>query len=430
MELAEPASMRVASPFSVYRLTAIAVVMCCLLSLAEGLIPQLEMTVFGGRVLVSNAVIKVFLLGLALFGCLLKPSLELFELPKVIWIVCLGYLVIDSAYLVLERGVPISDLLLSYNSYYLILFVGIMLVEFRGVVQERTVVLAIGCLLAVCAPVALLQHFLSTPLLHTESKDGSFLIMDWNFFGETRAFSFFNSALNLGIFSAWCGSLGVALFRTKRVKGFLIFFVSALTCYATLTRLCYVIFACASVQAGILTFGKKPTRGKWQPIVYFALGVATILAGLSMFFGDTTDFQNASSLINRMDEWTYYLDVIFRAPFADKLLGMGVFQSGKADKLLPLVIDSTPLALVLHIGVVGLILFSLLILKMLIYLRKEAINTGNTVFIAAASLWSTILCAGTFNIIFSLYGAVFAISILTSRSPVEEYGTATLRRRT
>jgi hypothetical protein len=49
---------------------------------------------------------------------------------------------------------------------------------------------------------------------------------------------------------------------------------------------------------------------------------------------------------------------------------------------------------------------------MWIYLRREAVATEQPFIIAAASLWATIACAGTFNIVFGSFGAVFALAIL------------------
>jgi hypothetical protein len=187
-----------------------------------------------------------------------------------------------------------------------------------------------------------------------------------------------------------------------------------LACYTTLTRLCYLIFVGAAASSLVFTFGKKPSRGSWLPLLWFFLGLSTILVGLnSVSSADAGSLQDAGSLLERLDQWAYFSDLFLHSSLVYQLFGLGLVQSESLRSSYGgMVIDNSLLALLLHVGVVGLALFGTLLTKMWIYLRREAVITQQPFIIAAASLWAAITCAGTFNIVFGFFGAIFGLAIL------------------
>jgi hypothetical protein len=168
----------------------------------------------------------------------------------------------------------------------------------------------------------------------------------------------------------------------------------------------------------VLTFGKKPTRGRWHPIVYCAVGILTVMVGVYSFLsGETSNLQDTSTLVERIGQWVYYANLISQASLADKSFGLGIVQMKKIVPVFPMVIDNVPLALILHIGVVGLIFVGALMVRMWHYVRREALLTQQPFLIAAASLWATLACAGIFNIVFNSFGIVFALTVLCEKGP-------------
>lgn len=394
------------------RAVAFCALVCCLASLVSGLIPQLEMSLLGGSFIVGNSIVKGSLFIFLLLGCLLNPSIRSERYLTITWLAFVLFLICEIGYLSLAYGVPLTSILGSYNAMYLVSLVGIPFLVFKIDVSEKVIVRAVVLTLLVCAVIGLAQYISNQPLLHTESADGAFVVASWNFFGRVRAFSLFDSALEYGIFCALCGALGVALLKRHRMAGVLLLAVSAFACYTTLTRLCYLVFGCACIYAFILTFGKRLTRGLWQPLLFLLFGIGAMVAGLSTnALGSPNGLQDASSLFERIEEWTYGYGLISNASLSHKLMGMGITQNANFSKL-PVIIDSSPLALVLHIGFAGLFLFTLYSIFGWLYLRREAITNKQPFVIAAASLWSTLLCAGLFSIIFSSFGAVFTMAIL------------------
>jgi hypothetical protein len=398
------------------RLVAFSASICCIVSLVSGLIPQIELSIFGGNFIIGNALVKGLLLACLATSCFLNPSLKLKGSLIVAWSLLALFLLFEVGYLSLASDISLDNILGSYNALYLLPLIGVPFLLFGLDISEKTIVRTIVLVFFLCAAVGLAQYLTAQPILHTESTDGNFVVSSWNFNGQVRAFSFFASSLEYGIFCSFCGALGVALLKYHRINGLLLLAASALACYTTLTRLCYLLFVCACVYALILSFGKKPGRGLWQPVFFFALGIVTIVVGVSSVArGNASGLQDASSLLDRIEEWTYGYGLLRQASLSQQLFGMGLTQNGQFSDL-PIIIDSSPLALLLHIGFVGLLLFTVYSAYAWNYLRREAIANQQPFVIAAASLWSTILCAGTFNIIFSSFGAVFALAILSQKS--------------
>ncbi len=400
---------------SIFRLVTYVVLALCLLLLVDAVIPQLQLLLFR-QIVVSNAIVKGALLTIVAIGSLFHPKLRFASLPIVAWSMCVCYLIADILHLVLSRGMTISDVVLSYNGYYSLLLLGPALLVFRDAIPERYIVGSLIAGFLVCTAFGVAQHFTGQPILYTNSPDGTFEVQSAIFFGEVRAFSLFTSAMNFGMFCALCGALAVALFRSMPVKSSLLFLTAALACYTTLTRLSYVVFGCACTYAMVITFGKKPARGRWQPLLYCVLGIATVIAGLYSFAsGDTSNLQDTSSLMERLGQWAYYSNVISQSSLAEKIFGLGIVQMTKIVPRFPMVIDNVPLALILHVGLTGLVLFAILMFKMWIYIRRESLATEQPFLIAAASLWATLACAGIFNIVFSSFGIVFALCVLCEK---------------
>ncbi len=401
---------------SIYRLIAFVVFIICLLSLLDAAIPQLQLLLLGHVLAGGNSIVKITLLLAVTLGTSLFPRIRGAELPLRLWLICIVYLMADVPHLIQSRGMTLGDVFLSYNAYYLLL-IGPALLAFRGALPERVTIRYTLLAFWVCAAIGLAQYATNRPILQTETADGSFTVVSWEFFDQVRAFSLFTSSMNFGIFCGLCGALGVALYRNQRVKGAFVFIVSAIACYITLTRLSYLIFICVCTYALVLTFGKKPGRGLYYPLLYFALGMLTIAIGLGFSVGDTNNLRDPGSLISRIEQWGFYYELLLHTSVTDLLFGLGIVQNEKILPLFPMVIDNTPLALVLHIGFVGLALFGTLMVKMWLYLRREALTSRQPFMIAAASLWASLACAGIFNIVFSSVGTVFALAILCAKAP-------------
>jgi hypothetical protein len=405
---------------SEYRVLAFLATTLCFVALVDASIQQFQMFLFGGQILVGNSLTKTALLVAVAVGCVLHPKVKISAVPWLAWALCIGYLIVEVIHLTINCGMSLGDALFSYYNYYCLFLIGPALLIFRGAVSQRTLVRCSVFIFAVCAILAAAQHLTASPILYTESLDGSFKVPSWMFADQLRAFSLFGSALEFGLFCAFSGALGIALARTMPIRGALLTIASALASYTTLTRLCYLIFFGTIASSLIFTFGKRPSRGSWLPFLWFLLGLTTILVGLnSVGSTDAGSLQDAGSLLERLNQWVYFSDLFLHSSLVYQLFGLGLVQSESLLSSYGMVIDNTLLALLLHLGVVGLALFGTLLIRMWIYLRREAVATEQPFVIAAASLWAAITCAGTFNIVFGFFGAIFALAILCNSR--EEY---------
>ncbi len=405
---------------SPYSMLSVLALLLCFLLLVDGAIQQLQMSFSGGRVLIGNIEIKIAFLATVALGCIAHPTIKSSKLPLYSWLLCNALLVVDIAYLLVARGLSLESIFFSYWGYYLLLLLGPAAAVFRGTIPEKLITRCVLTLFLVSAVLGAAQYLTVQPILHTESVDGSFYVTSWAFFDQIRAFSLFTSSMNFGLFCSLTGALGIGVSRQRPLGGSLLTLVAALACFTTLTRLCYLVFGCACTYALILTYGKKATRGLWAPLVFFALGICTILAGLFSLVGGNSNLGDSASLIDRLEQWAYYSDLLMHSSWVSRLLGLGIVQNDRVLPLFPMVIDSMPLALVLHIGLVGFVIFGILLVKMWLYLRREALSTQQPFIIAAASVWATFLCAGTFNILFNMLGTLFVLVLLCKKATLRQ----------
>jgi hypothetical protein len=405
---------------SEYRALALLASGLCFVAVVNALVPQVQMFLTGGQTFFGDSVIKTALLVAVTMGCLLRPRVNIATLPWLAWLLCIGYLIIEVIHLTINCGLSLGETVFSYYNYYCLFLIGPALLIFRGAVSQRVLVRCSVYILAVCAMLGAAQHLTQSPIVYTENLSGSFNVPSWIFGGQVRAFTLFGSSLEFGMFCAFSGALGIALARKMPIRGAILAIASALACYTTLTRLCYLIFVGASASSLVFTFGKKPSRGSWLPLLWFLLGLSTILVGLrSASSADAGTLQDAGSLLERLNQWASFSDLFLHSSLVYQLFGLGIVQDENIRLNYGMVIDNTLLALLLHIGVVGLVLFGTLLTKMWIYLRREAVVTRQPFIIAAASLWAAITCAGTFNIVFGVFGAIFGLAILCNSR--EEY---------
>jgi hypothetical protein len=395
---------------------SLAAAVSCLFSIVDGALPQLQMHLFAGEILI-NVFAKGALWSCLALGAFLRPRIDLAGFPLSIWKLFVAYLVCEIGYLFWDLNLPLSTILHSFIGYYSMYLIAPAVLLFRSNVPGRVAIRWTVSLFLPCAAIGIAQNLTGRPLLYTASADMRFQIMSWDFFGEVRAFSLFSSGLFFGLFCSLCGALGIALSRTRPLRGAGLVVLSGVACYTTLTRNSYLIFFFACIYSALVTFGHKPRRGLWAPTLFFVLGLAVLFAGLKSYDdANATTIQSSYSLIERASSWTYYAQQFARASTLHQAFGLGLYPDDHDSEVLPLPVDNIPLAVTLHIGIVGLILFSALLIKMWLYLRQRALEGRSPIVVAAASFWATLATAGIFNSVFPLFGAVFCLAVICERA--------------
>jgi hypothetical protein len=413
------------SPFGI--LGVFAMLVCVI----NCVLPEFEMLVLGGRVPIPQAIIKVGCFTFLGVLMVIYGKFDLTGFPTTIWVATVLYLVLDFPFIwFIQRKEP-GEALLAYNAYYCPLIFAPIVTVLRGKVSPRAALLILLGTLAASSTLGWAQFIMQDPIVKLASADGNFRIFasQWMQGGErsTRAMSFFGNAQEFGSFLVLVACIGIGMCRERGGwrKGITVFLFASATCYTTLTRAAFVQLGMASVAALIFTFGKKPSRMLWQPILALVLGLLIAFSGyskkISNQISDKKSLADDSSLQQRLMQWGIYTSQLQHSTTTQQLFGLGFCQAD-APAMIPLkeewnlvLVDNLYLALVLHIGLVGAALMLGLLWAMWTFIRHEAIQHPTPVMIGIASFWSTVLMTGMFNIQAANYGFWFLIAVILSR---------------
>jgi hypothetical protein len=396
----------------------------------DGAIPQAQMLLFSGRIIIPAITFKVLLFLLLVFSLLmhfLRSGTVILPTGLVLsYYLFVTYLIIH--FLVLIEEYPPDYLLFSYNSYYFFLLALplAVYVKVRAILVEKWFVIISIPIIAL----GMVQYLSNSPILPVASVDQSFKVYVIDYYGKTRAFSLFNSGLNYGHFLSIAGGLCVVrMVRSRklgRLKNFAIFAVEVFACYTTLTRNLYVEFT-FTVCAALLLSRQRRTENylplsnalKYLPVIYgaAALLLVTGTQAIMLYVGGTSLLLKQESLLMRYMEWKYYFPLWTGQGLKTLLFGVGLIQNERFPVTEEVLLDNTFLAIGLHIGLIGVVLWFIFmwgLWKHLLAIWKRM--PDNAILIAFIALWSTWISSGIYNINFSLYSILALIMLSIYRT--------------
>lgn len=414
------------------------------LLLVEGVLPQAQMLLFSGNIPVKSVVLKLLLLALVaaffLLHILRSSNVVCVRRLAIPYLVFLAYLVLH--FTLLREEYPADYLLQSYNTYYFFL----LLLPFAPFlsVEARTFS---RLLMLISAPLLLLgfaQYLGNSPILPVASADRYFSVFSPEYYGKARAFSLFNSGLNYGHFLALLAAFLLChLIRARRRAWFFLvpaLVAVALACYTTLTRNLYIEFAFTLLTALLLMrrqkFNPSSLRYRLLVAVPFLYGITAsvilfVMPLLELLSGSGALLLKQDSLVIRVQAWLYYLPLWIGSGLKTLLFGVGLIQHERFPLTENVVIDNSFLAIGLHIGVVGLLLWFILMWKLWSYLLTiQGRMPDNMPVAAMTALWSTWISSGLFNNNFILYAILFTMAfplyLSARRKAFTESGTPAL----
>lgn len=389
--------------------------------LIDGALPQAQIAIFSGRVLIQNIILKLLLTICLSMGFLAFT----YKTGSIIWhkILSLPYLLFITyltIHLLLFRGnYSLDYLLFSYNAYYYF----ILIIPFASYILltsgyfNRWLLVSSIPLLAI----GYSQYWLKAALLPLKSDEGYFQVISWEYYDRIRAFSLFSSGLAYGHFLALLGAL-IMIFMVRsrhvyRMAAILFFAIVVFACYTTFTRNIYIEFVFTVFTAFVLTrnadarMGPSGITGKllvFMPVIYGIAAAAVVYAGQLYLLTTTRDslVVKDDSLKMRLLEWAYYFPLWTRNGLQQLLFGTGLIQGSRIsvdDAFVP-DIDNSFLAVGVHIGLIGLLLWMFFMWEtwkwLLHFVRKDP---DNSAVLAIAAFWSTWVSSGLFNSTLSLY---------------------------
>lgn len=399
------------------------------LIIIDGAIPQLEMFLSGGRVPIPTLIIKAGLLGLAILSAIIGRRLKSDLIPIGAWTAFAAYLVLDLPHLMAQH-LSIFVVLSEYYGYYslvlLLPFVSAMSSKMKT--REMTQVLMIT--FWICAAIGLAQHITNSPLLYTKSSDGAFEVISWTLYGTQliRIFSLFVYSINFGLFCTFIGAIGLYLYLLERKSwhGLLIYIISGLCCYYTLTRVVYLVFLIGTIAVLSLRYGKTAKTVRYCPLLGLSVGALLAYGGTS-FLDRGEGISNNLSLLQRIAQFAYYWSVYMAGNVWQKFLGLGYVQDSRVNGEETYPIDNLFLALLLHVGLIGLILFLSLFWAIFQRISAAAKNEPSALKVGVCAVWCSFLAISLFDISVAFFPSCVMLLVL-AREPKSPHLPAVLEK--
>lgn len=402
------------------RLLGIGCIVLWLLLLTDGVLPQIQMYLFGGRLVVPSVILKVLLLVSLAAAVPLNPAARI---PRGIfwaWLAFASYLALIAIIFQYRFDYSLGDVLTTYSGYYYFILIAPLFFYLESAVSEKRMVRWLLVVLVPLAALGILQQVLNDPILPTRSRDGLFVVNQWRWFGFTRGFSLTSSGAQFGHYLSLVAAVSTVLLFRKRtasraVGGFFLVLTLVAT-FATLTRGAYLevlltILTAAALCRWPLMVGR---RVRMLSVAYGILGMVLIVTASTVMVSDSDEqtlFGSRSSQI-RTERWADYLGETVIADLPTLLTGTGIVQTREiADRLL--VIDNTLIAVFVHIGVVGLVLWAALMWQIWSFVAARLrVHPHHVLMVAVAAAMSVWLFRGMIRLAFTYYSLLPLLVIL------------------
>jgi hypothetical protein len=371
--------------------------------IVNGVFPQFEMALLGGRAPISPAVVKagvlfIFMLVFFFRAGRMRANQRLVTAA----LIFAAYLFFDMLHLYFDLGIKLSDVLLGYNVYYTPIFIAVIgaLIPLR--IPERYVM---GMMLFFAVPCAILggaQVLLNKSFVRTESTDGNFTVPVFgDGAGGIRAFSLFNEPQHHGLFFVFITAFLIALCRRRKYRYLAIPLIpiSLAECLAANSRTQLAGLGWGILAALVLTFWRRPDRIRWLPGLAALSAIPLIF--LALTFGSTSaqgTVNRTQSLYERLDAWTYYINILKSIGMNQLLFGLGWVQNGKLETINTTIpMDDLYITITIHIGLIGLACYLVFAWSIWRELLKSVEREPSYLQIAVAATYSTFFLMGVFN---------------------------------
>lgn len=385
----------------VLHVLAPATLLFTLLIIIDSLLPQIEMFITHGNIPVPMSVVKLILVLCAFLAWAVRSRIDLSWFALSPWMAFVVYLVFDIPHL-LGQNLSLFKVLSAYYGYYSLVFLLPVLGAVSRTIRSQTVLNVLFVSFAFCAALGILQRLTDSPIVYPMSNDGSFAVITWRFFAthEIRIFSFFVYSVNFGLFCTLVGSAALhqALHRRHTARGVIIYCTAALCSYLTLTRVVYLAFLLGTVCVFVLRYVHSLRILRAIPGVGFLLGLVVAYGGALGWFGSGSGIGDNVSLIMRVEQFVYYWNMFMSGDLGQRLLGIGYVQDTNVNGEAIYPIDNLFMALLLHIGIVGMVLLLFLFWMLWNRLSYAAMRQQHSLTAGVCGVWAAYLAISVFDI--------------------------------
>jgi hypothetical protein len=387
--------------------------------IVNGMIPQLEMLLFNGNIKIRVTIIKVLLLTVCILLSFLTSNRKIKkQLPIIVsWFMLVVYL----SLITILNNSEMAQFLTSILSLYFFIVIIPVFICLQGFIDEKYATRLLTFLFLVLSILGIFQFLLKDPLLPVVSNDSIFKIYSWdNFDNQVRAFSLFDSGYSFGHFIAFMGAVFVFLPMHKSKK-ILLLCIVAFSGYSTMTRNTYLEIISVLISALII---KRTYKSKIAP--YILLIVNGVFGYLIMRYADAissmftksyanTGLMSTSSYATRVFEWSKIMN-----DWLNKDILTMLFGTGRTQGYGYLWVDNMYLAIGAQFGIIGAIIFAVLLISITKYIFKEARERQTPLSMSISAFWTSITLISFFNISLPQYILFFILMLLINSNLVEK----------
>ena len=386
-----------------------------MLIIVDGAVPQLEMLISGGRVPVPTLILKAGLVILMVLSAALGRHFTAELIPTGAWLAFAIYLVLDVPHL-LTQHISLFVILSGYYGYYSLILLLPLVGALASRMRSSELTHALFWIFWLCAVIGIAQHVFNSPILYTESSDGSFKVISWTLFGTglIRSFSLFVYSINFGLFCTLVGTIGFYSYMQDRLwRGLVIFGVSALCAYFTFTRVVYLVFLIGTIAVLALRLGKTARLVRLCPVLGLFVGALLAYGGTTFLTGREGIADNLS-LLQRITQFAYYWSVFIGGDLRQRLFGQGYVQDSKVNGQETYPIDNLFMALLLHIGIIGLLLALFFFWALYQRISERARKNASPLSAGICAVWSSFLALSLFDISIAFFPCCAMLMILST----------------
>ncbi|MHB1282844.1 MAG: hypothetical protein ACYCZI_03090 [Metallibacterium scheffleri] len=393
-------------------------ILVCVLTIFNGVLPQIQIALLDGRVPFYLIYLKFALIALIAIGIVSSSRVRISGSLVLWWLAFTGYLIFDALRLSFTGAENAADIFFGYNTLYFWILLIPFATSLRVNVNYKTLEFLV---IATAIPViafGYIQLISNQTILPTSSVDGHFEVLVYLYYGFVRPFSIFSAPAYYAAYVSFVGFMTFAHFLRSRkiiikMAWFILFTWIAIAEFTSYGRAEILSFALGLIF--LFWWIKSGVNIKKIYLATVLIATASILVAflgaLHGFFGSNKVFEN-KSLFERFDYWQYWVDKLYSNSGAFSF-GFGVFQNSQIHHNSDVIIDNMMIAIAVQIGVIGLALALGYMYQVWKFVAVECIKSESNISLAQLtmlSLWPVYAMFGTGLNIFPLYAFIAVIT--------------------
>lgn len=372
----------------------------------NGLLPQLQIFLLGGIIVIPTWFIRaLLLLAILLYG--FRGRYRLYPASVVPWwTLFVIYLVVEFFVHMMSEERSLGYLVQGTYQYYYFLILIVFCHHLAGSIDDRWMTPLLILSFIPLGALGLAQYILYDPILPVESADGYFQVIAWKhwFYSGIRSFSLFRSATEFGHYSALIGGLLMAVWLRRGhfdpVKSLAVMAVLVLvlaSVYVAKGRIAYLV-SVATILAAIWISPRLRVSGSMLILPLLFAGFAYFVAIAAPQMVKAMGFRlegmifSDDSLDYRWSAWSHFTDAWLGQGWLRALFGSGLVQGqgGEFGSEGSVLIDNAFIAIGFHIGILGLLIWLMVVWKLWQYVLETAIRRQSALSLGVAAYWATL----------------------------------------